>query len=278
MNLSILIITYNNAKTIQRCLDCIDLEKYPTAIIDNASTDDTLEILQKYSQKITVISNKKNIGFAAAVNQGAKIIKKDILLLNPDTQLEKDTINNLTNFAQENPKTGMISCAVKDANTKKPYFIGTKINWLRMRSEHTTKKTIDYLPLCAVLIRQNVFEKAGYLDEKFSKTLYYEDVDFSLRAKKAGFKLELCPNAICWHWESSSTQDDNVGTGRATYQVAPTKNYFLVKNGLHFFHKHYPLWAKPYFWLNFGLRFTYHKFFSNKKEVLAGLRDFWREN
>ena len=100
INLSIIIINYNGASFLNDCLDSIFNSKvsfnYEVIVLDNNSSDDSLELLKSYQNKIRLIKNKANTGFSYANNQGVKVSNGDyILLLNNDTILEKDTLEKL---------------------------------------------------------------------------------------------------------------------------------------------------------------------------------------
>ncbi len=270
---AIIIVTYNNEKTISDCLNSLPKSnkflKIKTFVLDNASKDKTWKILQDHeSESFFISKSKKNIGFARGVNKGIRFAQKHFesdyfFLLNPDAKLEENCLRRLVNVAKKNKNVGLLSPIIIDPKTKLPWFSGAKINWWRMRTEHNSRKfKTDYLSGCALLIKKKVIEKIGFFDKQFF--LYYEDADFSLRAKRAGFGLKIVSNAICNHTESASSDSE-------------TKTYHLVKSGLIFFHKHYPLWALPYFWIVFGLRLFFHKFFTKKEPVIGAMEDFLRE-
>lgn len=271
-----IIVTYNNEKQIRKCLESVFLNaknrSLEIIVIDNASTDDTPAVVNDINDnsKITFIQNRKNTGFATAVNQGLKYAMENFpgadcfFLLNPDAWLEKDCLEKLIARTRQNKKFGLFSPLIINPNTQKPWFSGAKISWPRLRSVHTKYLILNtkYLSGCALLIKKEVIEKIGLFEDRFF--LYYEDADFSLRARKAGFELKIVPGAICYHKESQSSN-------------SKTKTYYLVKNGLLFFHKHYPKWALPWFWMVFWLRFFYHKYFSKKRVVTKAMKDFIKD-
>ncbi|MFO7806862.1 MAG: glycosyltransferase family 2 protein [Candidatus Moraniibacteriota bacterium] len=266
---AVIVITYNNQENIQKCLNSIlnnaKCLKSATKIfvIDNNSRDKTVSIIKrKYkNQAVKLIKNKANTGFAKAVNQGIKkALKQDffsnILLINPDTQLKKESLKQLI---KETKRFDIISPKIKHPQGTTLFESG-ELNWLKMKATHSNKKKPDYLTGACLLIKSSVFKKIGFLDESYF--LYYEDADFCLRAKKAGFKLKTLLNTTIFHTESHSSN-------------SKTKNYHLVKSGLIFFHKNYPSYLKPYFWAFFYLRLLYHQF-SGKKEIKKALKDFKR--
>jgi hypothetical protein len=273
--LAIIIITYNSENTIEKCLKSIQTQNFPgkTIVIDNNSTDRTWKKLTRLN--IVKVKNSTNTGFAKSVNQGIKLAIKNFkpshfFILNPDAYLDKNCLKKIfqtlptgRQVSQKNPEIGLITPKIKDAKTKKTIFTKGQINWLKMSTSHSSAKNAreDYLTGCCLLIKKAVLDKIGGFDERFF--LYYEDADFSLRAKKAGFKIETVDDAICYHNESSSSD-------------SKTKTYYLVKSGLIFFHKHFPWPIRiPYFWPIFWLRFFYHTLISKKELVAKGMKDFY---
>lgn len=280
--IAVIIVTFNSEKHIQKCVVSLLNQNWnqEIIIIDNNSSDNTVGVLKSANQKdITVLENKKNTGFAAAVNQGLRYVMKNLpnmdcfFLLNPDAYLEKDCLKKLVAGVTQNKKVGLASPLIINPSSQKPWFSGANINWTRLRTIHSPTHyssaslasgllTTHYLSGCALLIKKEVIEKIGFFDERFF--LYYEDADFSLRARKAGHGLKIIPEAICFHQESQSSD-------------SKTKTYHLVKSGLMFFHKHYPSWAIPWFWIIFWLRFFYHRLISKKQPVYEAMKKFLSE-
>lgn len=271
----IVMILYNNRMDLAECLE--SAFKDPVGqnafwiFIDNASTDNSIEKIYACSffneKNSRIIRNKNNLGFATAVNQGIELGQKNFspdyfFLLNPDTILKKNSLLNLLMTAEEKGFS-LTSPLIKDF-CEKIWFNGGKISWWRLKTLHQ-KNNLDYLSGCALLIRNEIFPIIGFFDERFF--LYYEDADFSLRAKQAGFKIGLAENSEVWHKESSSSNSQQ-------------KNYYLVKSGLLFFEKHSIFFQKYFwFWPIFSLRWFFHRYCSDKKEVFQALQDFrkWKK-
>lgn len=270
----IVMVLYNNRSDLSECLESIFKDpagqNATWVFIDNASTDNSIEKIYAcpfFTEKNSrIIRNKKNLGFAGAVNQGLEIGQKNfssdyLFILNPDTILKKNSLLNLLMGAEEKG-LALASPLIKDF-CEKVWFEGGKISWWRMKTLHK-KNRLDYLTGCALLVRNEVIPTIGRFDERFF--LYHEDADFSLRAKKAGFKIGLVKNSQVWHKESSSSNSRQ-------------KNYFLVLSGLLFFEKHSGLLRKYlWFWPIFWLRWFFHRFLSGKKEVFHALEDFHKKN
>ncbi|MFW5884791.1 MAG: glycosyltransferase family 2 protein [Patescibacteria group bacterium] len=268
VKITTVIVTYNNQKSIDKCLSSLVFNQNPDTlqnkiiVVDNHSKDQTVEFVkQKYASRVKIMRNNSNRGFASAINQ---VIQKEIkgrkpdcfFLLNPDAWLEKNCLPLLIKEFIERNSSDIISPVIKNQN-KKVVFQGGKIKWLNFKAVHCFSENcnLDYITGASMLLKSDVFSNIGFFDERFF--LYYEDVDFCRRAKKAGFKMKIIKKAITYHNESQSSS-------------SKTKNYYLVKSGALFFYKHSPFLLKPYFWLIFYLRLLYHSF-SGKKEVKKGL-------
>jgi GT2 family glycosyltransferase len=177
--------------------------------------------------------------------------------------LAEDCLKNLIQVLKTDSKLGLCAPLIKNPQTKKIIFKKGQINWFRMNTTHNSapKKSLDYLTGCCLLVEKPVWDKLEGLNEQFF--LYYEDTDLSLRAQKNGFKIKTVTSAVCFHRESSSSDSDE-------------KTYQLVKNGLIFFHKHFSLPTRLfYFWPIFGFRLLYHTLISHKKPVAKGMKDFY---
>lgn len=275
--LSIIIVTYNSHPLISACLDSLlnqpaDL-KLKIIVVGNHSVDQdqTEKIIQQYqNDDIVFIKNAENVGFAKAVNQALNYAQKNFsspyfLLLNPDAKLKDNCLKYLIAAAQSDSPIGLVSPKIINPANGAIWFSQAYINWFKFKTLHASqsfffKKMFPaYLPGCCLLIKKEVIEKIGLLDENIF--LYYEDADYCLRAQQAGFKIKCEPKAICYHQESQSSDNQ-------------TKNYHLVKSGLYFFHQHYPRLLLPYFWLAYYLRKYYHQYVSKKEKVAKALKEF----
>lgn len=273
VKLAIIIITYNSAPCIKKCISSVlesALDDVLTKIIliDNNSSDSSKKILKKYNnhENFDLIFNDTNLGFAKAINQGISYAKSNFdpdffFLLNPDAYLDKNCLQKLLQYAKNNRGLGLASPNIIDPKTNKLWFSGGNIDWLSFKTRHTDS-ALQYLSGCALLIKKEVVSKIGIFDERFF--LYYEDADFGFRVRKAGFNLNILADSICFHIESQSSDLE-------------IKNYHLTKSALFFFYKHYPKWALPYFWVIFWTRFFFHKYLSKKEAVFKGMNDFLSE-
>ncbi len=218
MKTSIIILTYNKLKYTKRCIESIRTNTkkdcYEIIVVDNCSNDGTREWLKKQNDIITIFNNE-NLGFPKGCNQGMKLSKGDnVLLLNNDTVVTENWLNNLnaclyssSEIAAVGPVTN--SCAYyQEVNTNyntlkemrnfsKEYNVSDKSKW---------EERLKLIGFC-ILIKREVIEKTGFLDEIFSPG-NYEDDDYSARIRKAGYKLMLCNDTFIHHYGGTSFKEN----------------------------------------------------------------------
>lgn len=223
--ITVLIINYNSNKQTIKLLKSLKLiSNYinEILIIDNCSNED-LKISQ--FNKINLIKNKQNKGFSKAVNQGIKIAKNDIiLLLNPDTYLENDSIISSLKLLISNKKIAAIGGKIKNinnnyvpsANSKADFFTAifefTNLKkifpnnsfsnkfWIKT----TQKKPIEVESVCGayIIFRKKINNKLNLFNEKYF--MYLEDIDFGNKINSLGYKVIYDPNSEITHIGGSS--------------------------------------------------------------------------
>jgi GT2 family glycosyltransferase len=247
----VIILNYNGKDFIMDTLRSVFKLEYPNfeiIIVDNNSQDRSPEMIKNAFPKIIFIKNSQNLGFSAGNNVGIKYALERgadfVLLLNYDTQAKGDFLTSLIETAESDSKIGIASPVIVKENNE-VWFSGGKIDWWRMRTTHETKErkedylASDFISGCAMLIRAEVFKKVGLLSEDYF--LYYEDADFSCKAKKAGYKLAISVESRITHMEKSEENKKN-------------KTYWLVISGLIFFRKNSPFWFRPWIFIYTILR------------------------
>ncbi len=227
-----ILVNYESGEDLSAALwSLIRLDRTPDILIvvDNASRDDSLHQAEQQISSLIVIRNNENVGFAKAVNQGFRKAcdhgATHIWLFNPDARAHPETLSRLLDMSRCEPKA-LFSPMIFDA-IGRVWFSGGRLRWWRMRALHKQRlefygENQDFLTGCALFIPKTALDVVGEFDERFF--LYYEDVDYSVRAKKAGFQLRVVPDAVVDHAEVSRWH--------------PQKTYFLVYSGLLFFFKH----------------------------------------
>lgn len=274
----IIILNYNGKDTLDDCLSLVfksDYSNFEVVVVDNDSQDSSFEDARYKFSNIHFIKNPANFGFARGNNVGIRFALEKfsdyVFVLNNDALIEKSTLSILVKTAEENSACGITSPLILSADNK-VWFAGGIIDWLRMKTIHLSQLKFNnpyetqYISGCAMLVKKEVFKKIGLFDERYF--LYYEDADFSVRAKRAGFNLLMDPNARIKHLEQSN-------------QKNAFKVYWLVLSGLIFFRTHSPFFNK--LWILFiylplrKLKNFYDLFFKKRlvaKDVLRAYRDF----
>lgn len=227
-------------------------------IVDNASTDNSLALLETQVTTLPfalhVIRNKENRGFAVACNQGSLLAKSEyILFLNPDTRLFKKSLSDSLAFMgrPENDKVGICGIQLVDETGKIsrscarfpsvwPYWAGalgiSKLPWLRswnhhMRDwDHASTREVDHVIGAFYLVRRTLFEKLKGFDERYF--VYLEDLDFSLRANKAGWKSIFLADVQAFH-----------AGGGTSRQVKAIRLFYSLRSRLLYGFKHFSSWC-----------------------------------
>lgn len=251
----LVILNWNGWKMTLDCLKSLeDIKKdnfsIEVIVVDNGSTDDSVEKIREEESKIKIIENKENLGFAEGNNVGIRYALENgadyVCLLNNDTRVDPSFLVELVKTVQSDEKIGLIGGKIyfekgyeffKDKYTdsqkgKVIWYAGGLIDWNNVYASHRGVDEVDtgqydqtveteYLNGCLMLGTREMFQKVGLFDKRYF--LYFEDAEFSLRAKKAGFKVIFCPKAKIWHLNSGSS-----GSGSSLH------DYFIIRNRLIF--------------------------------------------
>jgi len=212
----IIILTWNNLGYTKQCIRSIrehtDKDMYEIIVVDNNSTDGTVEWLKEQTD-LKCIFNKTNNGFAKGNNQGIRIANGDsILLLNNDTIVTSNWLNNLRIALFSSEKIGAVgpltNFAAYHQQINTPYpenDIGAMTEFAKRFNISDPSKWEEKLKLIGfcMMIKMNVVKKIGGLDEGFSPA-HYEDDDYCFRILKEGYKLFLCKDTFVHHYGSKS--------------------------------------------------------------------------
>ena len=234
MDVSIIIVTYNSASSIADCLRSVDEQQglqRETLVIDNASRDQTANVVRPSPAKPLLVENQENVGFGRACNQGFTASKgRYIYLLNPDAQLiGPNALAKLCRALSEHKNWGMAGSRV----------VSSTGDWKRPATSYPDQSHVakDFSDLpgkiawvvgASMIIRREVYSELGGFDPEFF--LYSEETDFCLRLRKRGYEIGLVEDAAVRHIGGASER------GSDPYDVWTRR-----ANGLHlFWQKHYP--------------------------------------
>lgn len=278
--ISVVIVNYNGVPFLERCLSALVAQTYPRyeiILVDNGSTDDSCEFVRAHFPQVRLLRNEKNVGFAAGNNLGIRAARGDLIAtLNTDTKVEREFLQALSEPMAE-PRVGM--CAplmlemerrdIVDAAgiTVDRFGFGWNLGAGRPAREFTAPRPVFGACAGAGLYRRALFDEIGGFDEDYFA--FYEDVDLAWRARLAGWKALLVPQARVYHYHGGSFG-----------KISPQKLYLLARNRWWTILKNYPMpalvWHLPLMvWLDAAAALRavlmYRSF-----EPLRGRWDAWR--
>lgn len=274
--IGIVILHYGSMSVTKTCVvSILRKESLFSRIIIVNNTNMSLPKEDFREENIVIINNKKNLGFSGGMNVGIKYALKEnmdaVMLLNNDTKIEKGFLKKLISALDLDESIGIISPAIQFSRNGKAIFdIGGKINKFFWRTSHDEVvslqnlhlKDVDYVTGAATLIKKEVFKRTGLLDEHFF--LYYEDVDFCLRAKEKDFRVVVEPKAVIFHSLSKT-----VG------KVSPFAVYYQTRSALIFGRKHIPHLPSKFFHMAFLINQTALITFKYPNTSIAALKAFF---
>jgi len=176
--------------------------------VDNASTDNTVDLLQRYAREIKLITNEKNAGFARANNQAIKLSKgKYIYFLNPDAEVHAGAFEKIFRFMQDHPGVGIAGTRIVNPDGSPQSSVEEKYPGQRHATEElqNLKGEIAWVLGASMVARQNTIQALNGFDERFF--LYAEDIDLCLRTRKQGWIIGYIPDAVITHWGGQSEQE-----------------------------------------------------------------------
>ncbi len=217
---TLLILNYNGAKYIKNCLDSVlktDYPKLKVVMIDNASTDGSLEYVEKHYPQVKFLKNHKNHGFAKAYNKALQDVKSDlVLLLNNDTIVEPDWLRQLMPYIANDKQVSALNPKILLTQNKNVINAAGGncdlfgIGWNRGNGEvdggqYESVEEVFYANGAAMLIRRDAWKNVGSFDDQYF--MYGEDLDWCWRARLKGYKILYIPKSRIRHeWRASKGQ------------------------------------------------------------------------
>lgn len=230
MRVTISIVSFNTKDFLRDCLLNLLQRNYQNEVsfwvLDNNSSDGSAQMVESEFPKVNLIKSNVNLGFAKGHNIIFKKSQDDfVVLLNPDTRVSAEDIDEMVRFMQAHPQCGVASCRLSDFNNNLqsnggdlPFGLSL-ISWLfnidvlwALPIFHNTKekyyqaeREVGWVGGTFTIIRKTVLEKVGFLNEDYF--MYFEDVDFCYKVKKMGFSVMLNPRVLIKHFSGASSKD-----------------------------------------------------------------------
>jgi len=220
---AVVVLAYNNYADTQECLHSVLKLDYPALtvwLVDNGSVDGTAEHAAAEFPQVLLVQTGRNLGVAGGFNAGivpALQAGADyVFILNNDTVVEADLIRVLVEMAQAHPEYGVLMPKILYyADRQRIWSIGARYRWFPPAivmlgldqpdgPAYTTPRLLDYAPTCGLLIPRQVFETVGLLDDGYF--FFYDDWDYSLRVRQAGYRIACVPQARFYHKVSRTIQ------------------------------------------------------------------------
>ncbi|MCH8844571.1 MAG: glycosyltransferase family 2 protein [SAR324 cluster bacterium] len=257
-SLDIVIVNWNSGDQLRSCLASLascgrtGMQLMRVTVVDNGSSDGSAEDLHSAGLPLVVLRNSENKGFARACNQGAVESGADYLLfLNPDTRLYADSLAAPIGFLEQTENRQMGICGIQAVDDRGEVVrscarfptprrfafhllgldrIASRLfpGYIMREWDHSDSRRVDHVCGAFYLVRGRLFEELGGFDERFF--VYLEDVDFSLRAHRAGFDSYFFAGAKMYH-----------RVGGVSAQVKDRRLYYELRSRIGYVFKHFSL-------------------------------------
>lgn len=215
---SVILLNYNGLRFLVPCLESVLADTYTPKeilLVDNASTDGSMNLAWAYQDRITIVQNPQNYGFPKGCNQGIELARGDVIvLLNVDTVVREGWLEKLIQPLLHDETLAMTGSKLLFPDSNLIQFAGGVMEpnglthhegyGLPDGEEFNQPREVDYLTGASVAIRRDVLDRLGGLDEGFP--LYYEDLDFCYRVRQAGYKILYQPESVVYHFETFGTK------------------------------------------------------------------------
>lgn len=267
LDLSIIIVNYNARDFLLKSLKSLFqnqiMESLEVFLVDNASTDGSVEEVRNHYPQVKLITNNQNKGFAAANNQAIKEARgRYLMLLNSDAAVGKAALKSMLKFMDSHSEAGAVGPRLiypdgtpqpsvdffpnllteffhlfrmkrilpttmlrrKVSYVAGPFLGRTVRTYLQTYEDGTNPRQVDCISGACLLVRREVIDKIGLLDENFF--MYMEDMDWCIRMKRVGFKIYYLPNVEVLHYVGESGRGDE----RAFVEHYRSRLYFFTKH------------------------------------------------
>ncbi|HEX7023099.1 MAG TPA: glycosyltransferase family 2 protein [Trueperaceae bacterium] len=240
----IVIVNWNGATQTLRCIAALRNLTYPNfriVVVDNGSADDSVDVIRHQAPDVALLVSSHNLGFAGGNNLGIRHALEAhadfVWLLNNDTVVDPHSLDGMVQEAASDERIGIVGSRLyfmKEPERLQAYGGGT-VSFRTGSTHHVRTRVpdekLDYITGASMLISSRLAEAIGLLDDSYF--FYWEDADYCLRARKAGWRLVVAPQSKVWHDVAASVRGGS-----------PQQYYLFATNSVRFFQRHAPhAWA-----------------------------------
>jgi N-acetylglucosaminyl-diphospho-decaprenol L-rhamnosyltransferase len=265
LDLSIVIVNWNTRDLLRDCLESVYASEgrfaFETIVVDNCSHDDSADMVRQEFHHVHLIESETNGGYAYANNLGLRRLQaRYYLLLNPDTVLPPNALQDMLAFMDAHSEAGMagpklvmadgeldLACRRSFPTIGNSFCKLFGLSRLFPKSERFGRYNLTYLDPgemaevdsvvgAFMMVRREVIEQVGLLDEEYF--MYGEDLDWALRAKQAGWKVYYCPHVTVLHYKRQASKQN------------PEKAHYEFWRAMHIFYRKHYAQDTP-FWLHY---------------------------
>jgi len=243
---AVVICNWNKKEYVVNCIASVcasTYRNYDLIVVDNASTDGSVEaIRERFGSGVILLRNEQNIGGAGGFNTGIQYALEHgyrfIHLLDNDVVLDREAIGRLREALVTDPKLGIAGSLIYDMDHPEiVQEMGAMIDWsvfhmkLNYKGHQDTGNLpddldCDYVPACSMMIRREVLDRIGTMDEQYF--IYWDDVDLCHRVKREGYRVAAFSSSKAWHKRGVAVRNDTFA------------NYYVWRNRVYFFAKYSP--------------------------------------
>lgn len=245
----IIVLNWNRKNDTVECIESLTGLSYPSyeiVLVDNGSTDGTVDYVAEHYPGVIVVNNEKNLGYAGGNNRGLREAANRnadyFLILNNDTVVDRNFLNEPVALAEKDSSVGLVQSKLlyyDDGTINTTGNICDHFGWAALRGrlesdlrqyDGLTDAGFFYASGACLLVRRKLYEDLG--GELFDERLfaYHEDVDLSWEARLLGYKVTYCPGSVCYHKE-----------GKTSGRFTPGTAYWVYRNRLRVLLKNYSL-------------------------------------
>lgn len=275
----IVLVNYRSWQDTVECLHALEQLEYANhrvVVLDNASGNDSVERIRQAFPKVELVALEQNHGFSGGNNIGIRRALEAgaefVWLLNPDTKPDPGSLQAMVRTASSDPKIGAVGNPIYEMeHPERPQVYGGgevyfPTGLVRHHWEPDQLERLSYIGGMSLLVPRAAFERVGLLDEQFF--MYFEDTDFGLRLRKAGFILSVAQNSRVLHRGQGSW-----GPGQVQ------ADYHLCRAAVRFYRKHapFPTWTLGMSLLRWTFELAKHGSWSRVAAYWRGARDGLRQ-